>query len=92
MTQITIRRLDPAVVQGLKSRATAAGHSMEQEARRILELAVLPSRDGVATRLRQAMTERQPTKGGVFSDSATVLRQVREQWQDLGQRLARQQE
>jgi plasmid stability protein len=48
MTQITIRRLDAAVVQGLKNRAAAAGHSMEQEARKILEAAVLPSREGIA--------------------------------------------
>lgn len=78
MTQITIRRLDPAVVQGLKTRAAAAGHSMEQEARRILERAVLPPREGVAARLRQALAERRPLKGDLFSDSALLLRQLRD--------------
>jgi len=84
MTQITIRRLDPAVVQGLKTRAATAGHSMEQEARRILERAVLPEREGVAARLRQAQAERRPARGGVFADSAPLLRRAREQWRQAG--------
>ncbi len=78
MTQITIRRLDPAVVQGLKSRAATAGHSMEEEARRILEAAVLPSRVGVAARLRQAMASRAPAAGGTYSDSALLVRRHRD--------------
>lgn len=80
MTQITIRRLDAAVIQGLKSRAATAGHSMEQEARRILENAVLPSREGVSARLRQTMAERSPVHGSMYSDSAPLLRQVRDGW------------
>lgn len=78
MTQITIRRLDPAVVQGLKNRASAAGSSMEQEARRILEEAVLPSRAGVTARLRQAMAGRTPEAGGHYSDSALLVRRSRD--------------
>ena len=80
MNQITIRRLDAAVVEGLKSRAAAAGHSMEQEARRILEAAVLPSRDGVAERLRRALAGRQPARGATFSDSALLVRRARSGW------------
>jgi plasmid stability protein len=41
MTQLTIRRLDPSVIDGLKKRAAEAGRSMEEEARRILSDAVL---------------------------------------------------
>jgi plasmid stability protein len=83
MTQITIRRLDPAVVQGLKSRASAAGHSMEHEARRILEEAVLPTRAGVTARLRQAMAGRAPASGGHYSDSAPLVRRARDgSWGD----------
>jgi plasmid stability protein len=82
MTQITIRRLDAAVVEGLKSRAAAAGHSMEQEARHILERAVLPSRDGVGERLRLALRERMPATGDAFTDSAPLLRQARSGWRD----------
>ncbi len=77
MTQITIRRLDAAVVQGLKTRAAASGHSMEQEARKILEAAVLPSRDGITERLRLAMAGRKPAAGETFSDSAELVRQAR---------------
>ena len=80
MTQITIRRLDPAVVQGLKNRAVAAGHSMEHEARLILEDAVLPKREGAAARLRQAMAARAPATGGTYGDSALLVRHSRDGW------------
>lgn len=36
MTTLTIRRLDPAVKERLRVRAAERGHSMEEEARRIL--------------------------------------------------------
>ncbi len=39
MTQLTIRKLDPIVIEGLKKRAAEAGRSMEEEARRILRTA-----------------------------------------------------
>ena len=80
MTQITIRRLDPAVVQGLKNRASAAGRSMEEEARRIIEQAVLPSSEGVTPRLRQAMAARAPAGGGCYGDSALLVRRSRDGW------------
>ena len=83
MSQITIRRLDAAVLQGLKARAATAGHSMEQEARRILEAAVLPSRDGVAERLRLAMAGRKPGSGATYSDSALLLRRARAGWPEV---------
>ena len=84
MTQLTIKRLDPAVLQALASRAADAGHSLEAEALRLLELAVLPSREGVAARLREAMAERRPAKGGVFSDTATLLRRLRDGGRQAG--------
>jgi plasmid stability protein len=77
MNQITIRRLDAAIVQGLKTRAAAAGHSMEQEARKILEAAVLPPREGIAERLRLAMATRTPRDTASYGDSARLLRQLR---------------
>lgn len=79
MTQITIRRLDSAVLQALKARAAIAGHSMEQEARVILETAVLPARDGMLDRLRRGLAERPPRAGGCFSDSAPLVRRGRGQ-------------
>ena len=36
MTGLTIRKLDPAVKERLRVRAARKGHSMEEEARRIL--------------------------------------------------------
>ncbi len=77
MNQVTIRRLDPAVVQGLKTRAAAAGHSMEQEARRVLEAAVLPSRESIVDRLRLATAARKPRTAATYGDDAMLLHKVR---------------
>ena len=45
MSSITIRNLDPAIKERLRVRAAEHGHSMEAEARRILQDAVkIPSR------------------------------------------------
>lgn len=43
MSTLTIRRLDPAVKERLRVRAAREGHSMEEEARRILSRAMSPS-------------------------------------------------
>lgn len=40
MSSITIRNLDPAVKERLRVRAAEHGHSMEAEARRILQTAL----------------------------------------------------
>jgi antitoxin FitA len=40
MSSITIRNLDPAVKERLRVRAAEHGHSMEAEARRILQMAL----------------------------------------------------
>ncbi len=40
MSSITIRNLDPAIKQSLRVRAAEHGHSMEAEARRILQSAL----------------------------------------------------
>ena len=37
MSTLTIRKLDPAVKERLRVRAARRGHSMEEEARRILD-------------------------------------------------------
>ena len=41
MPQILIRKLDDAVVRGLREKAASEGVSMEEEARRILQKAIL---------------------------------------------------
>lgn len=40
MATLTIRNVDEAIKTGLRLRAAAHGHSMEEEARQILKLAV----------------------------------------------------
>lgn len=40
MSSITIRKLDPAIKERLRVRAAEHGHSMEAEARRILQTAL----------------------------------------------------
>jgi len=42
MSSITIRKLDPAVKERLRVRAAEQGHSMEAEARNILQSALEP--------------------------------------------------
>ena len=74
MAQITIRQLDDAVVARLRQRAAAAGRSMEQEVREILT-SVCADPEAIVSRLRQ----RQRSYGGrVFSDSAEIVRQMRD--------------
>jgi plasmid stability protein len=51
MAQITIRNLDDAVMQALRKRATAAGRSVEDEARRTLANATGVDREVARARL-----------------------------------------
>lgn len=51
MAQITIRKLDDAVMQALRKRAAAAGRSVEEEARRSLSIATGVDRDAARARL-----------------------------------------
>jgi plasmid stability protein len=75
MAQITIRQLDDALVARLRKRAAASGRSMEQEVREILAAACAGQPEVVA-RLRQ----RRASYGGrIFSDSADIVREMRDQ-------------
>ena len=81
MTQITIRRLDPVVIEGLKKRAAGAGRSMEEEARKILSEAVLEA--GLA-RQRAALERLNATRKAIFGDkifpdSTPLIRRMREE-------------
>ena len=51
MAQITIRKLDDAVMQALRKRAAAAGRSVEEEARRSLAVATGVDRGMARARL-----------------------------------------
>jgi plasmid stability protein len=81
MTQLTIRRLDQTVIDGLKKRAAAAGRSMEEEARRILSEAVV---DEQIQRQREWLAEMQAKRkqifgDKVFPDSSDEFRKMREE-------------
>ena len=56
MAQMTIRNIDDAVLQALRRRAAAAGHSTEEEARRSLAMAVGVGREGAGARLTAVRT------------------------------------
>jgi plasmid stability protein len=81
VTQITIRRLDPAVIDGLKERAAEAGHSMEEEARRILSEAVLDVQLAHQRAwLKKMETMRREQFGDrVLPDSSGLFRKMRDE-------------
>ena len=76
MAQITIRNLDDAVLQALRRRAAAAGHSTEEEARRSLTRAAGVERDSAKRRLaavRESLGKREDHR------SEELVRQMREE-------------
>jgi plasmid stability protein len=81
MTQLTVRRLGKVVIDGLKKRAAAAGHSMEEEARRILSDAVIEA--GIARQRewleRMRITRQQIFGDKVFPDSSEEFRKMRDE-------------
>jgi plasmid stability protein len=81
MTQITIRKLDPLVIEGLKRRAIQAGHSMEEEIRRILSGAILETglaRQRIALE-RLAATRKAIFGNRLFADSNNEFRKMRDE-------------
>jgi plasmid stability protein len=81
MTQLTIRKLDPLVIEGLKKRAAAAGRSMEEEARKILVAAVpeaqLAHQRAWVARMKKIHKELYGDK--VFPDSSELIRKMRDE-------------
>lgn len=78
MAQITIRNIDDAVMQALRRRASAAGRSTEEEARRALSVAAgIADRDSARARLDDA---RQKLRGMRDDQPAEALvRAMRDQ-------------
>ena len=62
---ITIRNLDPAIKECLRVRAAQHGHSMEAEARRILQTALTPSVGPPARHLYDRVRARFASSGGI---------------------------
>jgi plasmid stability protein len=65
MNQITIRRLDACIIEGLKKRAADAGRSMEEEARNILSATI---RDEQLARQREGLEALLATRKKIFGD------------------------
>jgi plasmid stability protein len=68
MSSITIRNLDPAIKERLRVRAAERGHSMEAEARRILQTALTASRPPPGRNLYERIHARFAELGGVDID------------------------
>ena len=65
MSSITIRNLDPAIKERLRIRAAEHGHSMEAEARRILQSALKGQPRNPTRSLYDRIHERFAAIGGV---------------------------
>lgn len=65
MSSITIRNLDPAIKERLRVRAAEHGHSMEAEARRILQATLIGSARPAGRNLYERIHARFAPLGGV---------------------------
>ena len=65
MTSITIRNLDPTIKERLRVRAAEHGHSMEAEARRILQTALKGAPRQAERNLYERIRARFAPLGGV---------------------------
>ncbi len=75
MAQITIRKLDDAVMQALRKRAAAAGRSVEDEARRSLAIATGVDREVARARLEAV---RNSLKSRTDTPAEDLLREMRD--------------
>jgi len=65
MSSITIRNLDPAVKERLRVRAAEHGHSMEAEARRILQSTLIIPAGAGSRNLYERIRARFVPRGGI---------------------------
>jgi plasmid stability protein len=81
MSQLTIRRLAPTVIEGLKKRAAAAGRSMEEEARTILSDAVADQQLARQRAWVKEMKAKHKRLYGekLFADSSSLFREMRDE-------------
>lgn len=76
MAQITIRKLDDAVMQALRKRAAASGRAVEDEARRALAIATGVDREAARERL---LTARALLKGHADQPAEDLVGQMRDE-------------
>ncbi len=65
MSSITVRNLDPGIKERLRVRAAEHGHSMEAEARRILQTALRGPARAPASNLYERIRARVAPLGGI---------------------------
>jgi plasmid stability protein len=75
MAQITIRKLDDEIVKRLRIRAAEAGHSMEEEARRVLARSLGVDREALRERFRKLRAESGPPRG---PSAVEMVREMRD--------------
>jgi plasmid stability protein len=68
MSSITIRNIDPSIKERLRVRAAEHGHSMEAEARRILQSALGSASNANGHNLYERVRSRFAPLGGVALD------------------------
>lgn len=76
MGMITVRDIDESVLRALNERASAAGRLLEEEIRETLQQSVSAQRQDFWERMRQ---RRAGYGDRVFSDSAEILREMRDE-------------
>lgn len=77
---ITIRNIDDSLLQALEERASAAGRSLEDEARQILEGTVQPEKALSWEEFWRQADQIQASFGGrTLNDSTEILRELRDE-------------
>lgn len=76
MAQLLVRDVPDKIVAALKKRAKQHGRSAEAEHRAILEQTLKPSAEDFWER---AAKFREATRGRIFTDSAELIRQARDE-------------
>jgi plasmid stability protein len=79
MAEVKIRNLDDWVLASHRTRAKAAGRSVEEELRHVLTESALAVRREWAEKLRK-LHEEQVAKYGILEDSTPGIREDRDSW------------
>lgn len=78
MTDVRVRNVDEWVVDSLRTRARSNGNSLEGELRELLRQEAMRPKQELAAELR-GMLDEMREKYGTFSDSAAVIREMRDE-------------
>ncbi len=78
MTEVRIRHLDDWVVEWHRHQAKVDGRSLESELRQVITDAALANKRAIVDEMRAGLAELR-AKYGTFSDSAEVIREMRDE-------------